>query len=239
MPPRFPAGPRRRRPDRAAGGHPAPLSRRPQPRRLPRPARPPAAPGARRRDGHRCRGRPAPARAMRGPARAGPTRRRCRSATSRSTWWCRAWRCSSSTTCRARWCRSAARLKPDGLLLAALLGGNTLIELRTAFLAAEEEMEGGASPRVAPFADVQDLGALLQRARFALPVVDADTVTVTYPRCAGPDARACGPWAPPTRCAPAAGRPCAAPPCCAPSRSTGSASACPMAACPRRSRSSR
>ena len=71
-------------------------------------------------------------------------------------------------------------LKPDGLFLAALLGGNTLGELRTALLAAEEELEGGASPRVAPFADVRDLGALLQRARFALPVVDADTVTVTY-----------------------------------------------------------
>ena len=71
-------------------------------------------------------------------------------------------------------------LKPDGLLLAALLGGNTLFELRNAFLAAEEEMEGGASPRVAPFADVQDLGALLQRAKFALPVVDADTVVATY-----------------------------------------------------------
>lgn len=72
-------------------------------------------------------------------------------------------------------------LKPDGLFLAALLGGGTLMELRHALLAAEEEVSGGASPRVAPFADVQDLGALLQRARFALPVVDADTVTVTYP----------------------------------------------------------
>ena len=71
-------------------------------------------------------------------------------------------------------------LKPDGLFLAALLGGNTLAELRNALLEAEEELEGGASPRVAPFADVRDLGALLQRARFALPVVDADTVTVTY-----------------------------------------------------------
>ena len=71
-------------------------------------------------------------------------------------------------------------LKPDGLLLAALLGGNTLVELRNAFLAAEEEMGGGASPRVAPFAEVLDLGALLQRAKFALPVVDADTVTATY-----------------------------------------------------------
>jgi NADH dehydrogenase [ubiquinone] 1 alpha subcomplex assembly factor 5 len=72
-------------------------------------------------------------------------------------------------------------LKPDGLLLAALLGGSTLHELRYALLAAEEELEGGASPRVAPFADVPDLGALLQRAGFALPVVDADTVSVTYP----------------------------------------------------------
>jgi NADH dehydrogenase [ubiquinone] 1 alpha subcomplex assembly factor 5 len=72
-------------------------------------------------------------------------------------------------------------LRPDGLFLAALLGGRTLTELRNALLAAEEELEGGASPRVAPFADVQDLGALLQRARFALPVVDADTATVTYP----------------------------------------------------------
>jgi SAM-dependent methyltransferase len=71
-------------------------------------------------------------------------------------------------------------LKPDGLLLAALLGGATLTELRQAFLIAEEELEGGASPRVAPFADVRDLGGLLQRAQFALPVVDSDTVTVTY-----------------------------------------------------------
>jgi NADH dehydrogenase [ubiquinone] 1 alpha subcomplex assembly factor 5 len=71
-------------------------------------------------------------------------------------------------------------LKPDGLLLAALLGGNTLTELRDAFLVAEEEVEGGASPRVAPFAAVQDLGALMQRAQLALPVVDADTITVTY-----------------------------------------------------------
>ena len=72
-------------------------------------------------------------------------------------------------------------LKPDGLLLAALLGGATLSELRGAWLAAETEIEGGASPRVAPFADVRDLGGLLQRAGFALPVVDSDTVTVHYP----------------------------------------------------------
>jgi SAM-dependent methyltransferase len=71
-------------------------------------------------------------------------------------------------------------LKPDGLLLAALLGGDTLTELRTSFAVAESELEGGVSPRVAPFADVRDMGALLQRAGFALPVTDADRVTVRY-----------------------------------------------------------
>lgn len=71
-------------------------------------------------------------------------------------------------------------LKPDGLLLASLLGGRTLAELREAWLAAEDEITGGASPRVAPFADVRDLGGLLQRAGFALPVADSDVVSVTY-----------------------------------------------------------
>jgi SAM-dependent methyltransferase len=71
-------------------------------------------------------------------------------------------------------------LKPDGLLLAALIGGDSLIELREAFAAAESEIEGGVSPRVAPFADVRELGALLQRAGFALPVVDSDRLTVRY-----------------------------------------------------------
>jgi len=71
-------------------------------------------------------------------------------------------------------------LKPDGLLLAALIGGDSLIELREAFAAAESENEGGISPRVAPFADVRDMGALLQRAGFALPVVDTDRLTVRY-----------------------------------------------------------
>ncbi|MDH4983566.1 methyltransferase domain-containing protein [Hyphomicrobium sp. D-2] len=71
-------------------------------------------------------------------------------------------------------------LRPDGLLLASVLGGTTLYELRAAWLAAEAEVSGGASPRVAPFADVRDMGALLQRAGFALPVVDSETVTVTY-----------------------------------------------------------
>ncbi len=71
-------------------------------------------------------------------------------------------------------------LKPDGLFLAALIGGETLTELRQAFAAAESEIEGGVSPRVAPFADLRDLGALLQRAGFALPVTDVDRVTVRY-----------------------------------------------------------
>jgi len=71
-------------------------------------------------------------------------------------------------------------LKPDGLFLAALLGGETLTELRQAFAAAESDIEGGVSPRVAPFADLRDLGTLLQRAGFALPVTDADRLTVRY-----------------------------------------------------------
>ncbi len=71
-------------------------------------------------------------------------------------------------------------LKPDGLLLAAMIGGDSLSELRAAFAAAESEIEGGVSPRVAPFADLRELGALLQRAGFALPVTDVDRVTVRY-----------------------------------------------------------
>ena len=71
-------------------------------------------------------------------------------------------------------------LKPDGLLLAALIGGDSLTELREAFAQAESEIEGGVSPRVAPFADVRELGTLLQRAGLALPVVDSDRLTVRY-----------------------------------------------------------
>jgi SAM-dependent methyltransferase len=71
-------------------------------------------------------------------------------------------------------------LRPDGLFLAALLGGETLTELRQSFAAAESEIEGGLSPRVALFADLRDLGALLQRAGFALPVADSDRVIVRY-----------------------------------------------------------
>jgi SAM-dependent methyltransferase len=77
----------------------------------------------------------------------------------------------------AQICRA---LKPDGLFVAALFGGETLTELRQAFAAAESQIEGGASPRVAPFADLRQLGALLQRAGFALPVTDVERLTVRY-----------------------------------------------------------
>lgn len=71
-------------------------------------------------------------------------------------------------------------LRPDGLLLAAIPAAGTLSELRDVLLAAEAELTGGAHPRVIPFADLRDIGALLQRAGFALPVVDAQTYTVRY-----------------------------------------------------------
>jgi hypothetical protein len=71
-------------------------------------------------------------------------------------------------------------LRPDGLFLAGLFAGRTLIELRETWLAVEAELTGGASLRVAPFADMRDLGSLLQRADFALPAVDIDVTTVRY-----------------------------------------------------------
>ena len=71
-------------------------------------------------------------------------------------------------------------LKPDGLLLAALVGGETLHELRESFAAAEAEIKGGASPRVSSFAEVRSLGSLLQRAGYALPVIDSDRHIVRY-----------------------------------------------------------
>ena len=71
-------------------------------------------------------------------------------------------------------------LKPDGLFLAAIPGSGTLSELRECLLTAETEIYGGASPRVIPFADVRDVGGLLQRAGFALPVVDQENYTVRY-----------------------------------------------------------
>lgn len=75
-------------------------------------------------------------------------------------------------------CRRA--LKPDGLFLACLFGGQTLHELRTALAEAEVQVTGGLSPRIAPMAEIRDLGALLQRAGLALPVADSDRLTVTY-----------------------------------------------------------
>ncbi len=71
-------------------------------------------------------------------------------------------------------------LKPDGLFVGAMLGGDTLHELRAALTEAEAELTGGAGPRVAPFADMRDLGALLGRAGLALPVADTDRVIVRY-----------------------------------------------------------
>lgn len=73
-----------------------------------------------------------------------------------------------------------AALKPDGLFLAALLGGETLTELRQSLAAAESELTGGASPRVSPFTELRAAGALLQRVGFALPVIDQDRRTVRY-----------------------------------------------------------
>lgn len=71
-------------------------------------------------------------------------------------------------------------LKPDGLFLAAFPGGETLTELRESMMQAEMTLSGGVSPRVAPFADKQDAGALMQRAQFALPVVDSERIVVTH-----------------------------------------------------------
>lgn len=72
-------------------------------------------------------------------------------------------------------------LKPGGLFLATLLGGQTLRELRQSLAHAEASVDGGLSPRVSPFADVRDGGDLLQRAGFTLPVADFESVTVSYP----------------------------------------------------------
>ncbi|TAL77668.1 MAG: methyltransferase domain-containing protein, partial [Beijerinckiaceae bacterium] len=71
-------------------------------------------------------------------------------------------------------------LRPDGLFIGAIIGGGSLTELREALGEAEAEVTGGASPRVAPFADVRDMGGLLQRAGFALPVADSEPLNVRY-----------------------------------------------------------
>jgi NADH dehydrogenase [ubiquinone] 1 alpha subcomplex assembly factor 5 len=72
-------------------------------------------------------------------------------------------------------------LKPDGLFLAMMPGGETLRELRSIFAATESAQRGGISPRIAPFIDVRDAGALLQRAGFALPVADSELLDISYP----------------------------------------------------------
>jgi SAM-dependent methyltransferase len=72
-------------------------------------------------------------------------------------------------------------LKPEGLLLATLFGGQTLVELRTALFEAELAEEGGVSPRVSPTTELGDAAALLQRAGFSSPVADSETITVSYP----------------------------------------------------------
>ena len=74
-----------------------------------------------------------------------------------------------------------AALKPDGLFLASMFGAGTLAELRSCLMEAELAETGGASPRVSPFAGLRDAAGLLQRAGFALPVADSDTIIVTYP----------------------------------------------------------
>jgi NADH dehydrogenase [ubiquinone] 1 alpha subcomplex assembly factor 5 len=71
-------------------------------------------------------------------------------------------------------------LKPDGFFIGSMLGGETLFELRRCLMDAEMELSGGVSARISPFAELRDAGGLLQRAGFALPVVDGDTITVTY-----------------------------------------------------------
>ncbi|KKB78375.1 hypothetical protein VW35_12145 [Devosia soli] len=76
--------------------------------------------------------------------------------------------------------RLRARLRPDGLLLVAMIGGDSFSELREAFLAADSAVTGGASARIAPMIQVRDAGALLQRAGLALPVADVETHTVRY-----------------------------------------------------------
>lgn len=72
-------------------------------------------------------------------------------------------------------------LKPDGVFIGAVLGGDTLFELRTSLQLAELEREGGISPRVSPMTDSQSMSSLLNRAGFALPTVDVDEVKINYP----------------------------------------------------------
>jgi len=73
------------------------------------------------------------------------------------------------------------RLKPDGVMILALAGGETLSGLRASLASAETEISGGMSPRVLPMGDIRDMSGLISRAGLAMPVADSDTLTVTYP----------------------------------------------------------
>ena len=88
----------------------------------------------------------------------------------------------ASTSSPARWCCTGPPIRPAQLYQGARqIGGQTLIELRTVLFEAELAEEGGVSPRVSPAIELADAAALLQRAGFALPVADSETITVTYP----------------------------------------------------------
>lgn len=76
--------------------------------------------------------------------------------------------------------QARAILKPDGLFLASMLGGQTLSELRACLVEAEAEIAGGVAPRISPFADVRDAAGLMQRAGFQLPVADRDQIRIAY-----------------------------------------------------------
>ena len=130
-------------------------------------------------------------------------------------------------------------LRPDGLFLAALLGGSTLHELRDALSTAEIELTGGLSPRVAPFIGVSDLGRLLQRAGFALPVTDTDRLTVRYGSMFDLVRRPQSDGGPPIRCGSGRAARRRAVSSCAPPRSMPNVTPTPTAGCAPLSRSSR
>ena len=75
-------------------------------------------------------------------------------------------------------------LKPDGCFMFAMIGGTSLPELRASMVMAEMERDGGVSPHVGPFVQLSDVGALMQRAGFALPTIDVDTINVAFPNAA-------------------------------------------------------
>ena len=127
-------------------------------------------------------------------------------------------------------------LKPDGLFLAVMLGGGTLRELRSALLAADTELSGGAGPRISPFADVRDAGDLLSRAGFALPVADTSILTVSYADPVEAARAISGGWGNPMRSRPGSGHSPAAKFFRAPPSCTGRCTETRRAGCRRPSR---